>query len=502
MTHRLPWRRMTVLVSLAVAGLVILHLASLFPRGGSPVSATPTLTVEEQQLLLRAQETSRAFAAVVRIVKPAVVNINVVRVRVVTRRSVPFGFDDDFFRHFFGGPMPRPRERQYEQRQPITGSGVIVGAARGHILTNNHVVDGADSITVKLADGREFEAEIVGNDPPTDLAIVRIDADGLPEARLGDSDAMEVGEWVIAIGNPFGRLDLTVTSGVVSAKGRSGFRTAGSPTYQDYIQTDAAINPGNSGGPLVNLKGEVIGINSVILSPTGTFAGYGFAIPSNMAKEVMGQLAEKGSVTRGYLGFHVQDLTPEIAESLGLPENTKGVAVPQVESGSAAEEAGLQAGAVVVKFDGKPVTSARQLQNLIAGIAPGTEVALTVLREGQEVKLTATLAQRPSEETVARRQGPEIEQHLGFEVTDLTSQLAQQLGLEGERGVVVRAVEPGSPADEAGLRVGDLIKQVNRASVPDVATCRRVLDGLGPKDTVLLLVKTKGASRFVTLRTK
>jgi len=503
MNYRLLCRRMAVVVLLAVVGLLVLYLTALFPRGESRLNATPSLSAEEQQALLQVQESSRAFATVVKMVRPAVVNIHVVRVRMVTRSPLPPGFDDDFFRHFFGGPLPQRQQRQYEQRQPITGSGVIVDAARGHILTNNHVVEGADSITVKLADGREMDAKIVGTDPPTDLAVIRIDADELPEARLGDSDAIEVGEWVIAIGNPFGRLNLTVTSGVVSAKGRSGFSTAGyTPTYQDYIQTDAAINPGNSGGPLVNLKGEVIGINSVILSPTGTFAGYGFAIPSNMAREVMKQLAEKGSVTRGYLGFFVQDLTPELAEGFGLPKDTKGVAVPQVEPGSAAEKAGLEPNDVVVKINGKPVTSVKQLRNLVAGIAPGTKVTLTVLRNGKKLQLTATLTERPSGPTAARGRAPAIEQRLGLKVTALTTQLAEQLGLGGEQGVVVSGVAPGSPADEAGLRPGDLIKQVNRTPVPDVATYRRVLGGLGSKDTVLLLVKTRGASRFVTIRPK
>ncbi len=500
MGERVRWRRLAVLVALAVAGLVILHLASLFSRDGPSLSATPTLSPEEEQLLVRAQETSRAFAAVVRLVKPAVVNIKVERVRVVTRREspLPFGFDDDFFRHFFGRPMPRPRERRYEYRQPVTGSGVVVDAARGHILTNNHVVGGADAITVKLADGRQFEAEIVGTDPPTDLAVIRIGADNLSEAHLGDSDAMQVGEWVIAIGNPFG-LELTVTSGVVSAKGRSNLTTA---TYQDYIQTDAAINPGNSGGPLVNLKGEVIGINSVIISPTRTFAGYGFAIPSNMAKEVLEQLADTGTVTRGYLGFEFQDLTPDIAEGLGLPREARGVVVPHVHAGFPAEKAGIEPNDVVVRFNGKPVTSANQLLNLVAQTPPDTKVTLTVLRDGKEVELTATLTERPSEQALARAQVLELEQRLGLQVTDLTSQLAEQLGVQGERGVVVTDVAPDSPAGQAGLRPGDLIKALNRKPVPDVTTFRRVLSELGDAPRAVLLVKSGGRSYFVALRLK
>lgn len=499
MNSRAAWSGLTALVLSTLVVTVLLQLGSLGERAGSADVVTPTLTPEEKELLARAQETSRAFAAVVKLVKPAVVNIHVERV--VTRRVpvVPFGFDDEIWRWFFGEPMPRPREREYRYRQPVAGSGVIVDAAHGYILTNNHVVAGADRITVKLADGRKFDAEIVGTDPPTDLAVIRIKADHLPEARLGDSDTIAVGEWVIAIGNPFG-LELTVTSGVVSAKGRANLRTA---TYEDYIQTDAAINPGNSGGPLVNLKGEVIGINSVILSPTGTFAGYGFAIPSNMAREVMEQLVSKGTVVRGYLGCIVQDLTPEIAEGLGLPRDTKGVAIPQVQPGSAAEKAGLRANDVVIRFNGKRVTSANQLRNLVAQTPPGTRVTLTVLRDGKEVKLTVTVAERPREETLAQGPTGGLEDRLGIQVTDLTDQLARQLGLEpGERGVVVTRVEPGSPAEEAGLRPGDLIKAVRNRPVQDVASFRRLLAQFKDQPRIALLVKNRSGSRFVALRLK
>ena len=355
MKHRSAWGRLALFVLGAVAVFVLVQFGTSSRDRALTLAAAPALSPEEEQLLGRAEDMSRAYALVVKLVRPAVANIHVERVQVVTPREFPMPYgDDDLLRHFFGepGPQQQPRQRRYEFRQPIAGSGVIVDAAHGYILTNNHMVDGAEKIAVKLADGRELEAKVVGTDPDTDLAVISIQADNLTEARLGDSDAMQVGEWVIAIGNPFG-LDLTVTTGVVSAKGRSNLRTA---TYEDYIQTDAAINPGNSGGPLVNLKGEVIGINSIILSPTGTFAGYGFAIPSNMAKEVMSQLVAKGKVTRGYLGFRVQELTPELAEGLGLPKGTRGVAVPQVEAGSAAEKAGLKPNDVLVKYAGKPVT--------------------------------------------------------------------------------------------------------------------------------------------------
>ena len=494
MSNRAAWSGLTALVLSALLVTVFLQLGSLGQRSGP--APTPTLSPEEEQSLALAQETSRAFAAVVKLVKPAVVNIHVERV--VTRRvpATPFGFDEDMWRRFFG--QPPPRQREYRYRRPVAGSGVIVDAERGYILTNNHVVAGADKITVRLADGRQFEAKVAGTDPPTDLAAIRIQADGLPQASLGDSDAIAVGEWVIAIGNPFG-LDLTVTAGVVSAKGRANLRTA---TYEDYIQTDAAINPGNSGGPLINLKGEVIGINSVILSPTGTFAGYGFAIPSNMAKEVMEQLISKGTVVRGYLGFVVQDLTPEIAQGLGLPPKTRGVAVPQVEPGSAAEKAGLRANDVVIALNGKPVTGANQLRNLIAQTPPGAQVTLTVLRDGKQVKLTATVVERPSEEVLARGTQPALEARLGLQVTDLTDQLAQQLGLEGERGVVVTQVEPGSPADEAGLRPGDLIRAVRNRPVRDVATFSRLLAQFKDQPRVALLVKNRRGSRFVSLRLK
>jgi len=488
------------IVLVAVAGLVSLQLtASLLGRGERAVMAAPELTSQEQADIKAAKRFSQAFAAVVKLVKPAVVNIRVERVVTRVPRPMPFGFEDDPLRRFFGLPSPRRRPQQPQEfHQPVAGSGVIVDAANGYILTNNHVVADADDIEVKLADGRKFEGTIVGTDPPTDLAVISIEGDNLIEAELGDSDVIEVGEWVIAIGNPFA-LELTVTAGVVSAKGRANLQTA---AYEDYIQTDAAINPGNSGGPLVDLGGKVVGINSAILSPTGTFAGYGFAIPSNMAREVMEQLVTKGTVVRGYLGVVIQPLQPEMAEAWGLPKDTKGVAIPQVMPDTPAAKAGIEPYDVVVKFNGKPVTSPRELLNAVAQTPPGTEATITVLRNGKEKTFKITVSTRPSELAKATTP-PSSQERLGLVVTDLTDQLARQLGYEGEHGVVIQEVQAGGPADEAGLEAGLLIKAVNKQPVPDVATFRKVIAGLGEaKGVVFLIQDRQGNTRFVVLRLK
>jgi len=407
-------------------------------------------------------------------------------------------FDDPFFRFFFGPGFPSvPRER----RQRSLGSGVIV-SEDGYILTNNHVVEGADSILVSLADKREFKAELVGTDSLTDLAVLKIQSDdSLPVLRLADSDQVKVGQVVLAIGNPFG-LSSTVTMGIVSARGRSH---VGIAQYEDFIQTDAAINPGNSGGALVNLSGELIGINTAIFSRSGGYQGIGFAIPSNIASHVMQSLIEKGEVKRGWLGVSIQDLTPALAEQFGL-DDIKGALVADVLEDTPAEKAGLKAGDVIIKINGEPVEDFAGLRNTIAQMAPGTKIKLTVIRKGREKTIEVKLAERPAHETLAGRKrspmGEASDQEAsaaGMTVQNLTEEMADRLGIEADlRGVVVTDIEPGSRADRAEIKVGDLIFWINHMRVNDVDDFRIAVRRAG-KGALLVRLRRGGSNLFTVV---
>jgi serine protease Do len=397
---------------------------------------------------VRSQGQLPDFVALAKKMRPVVVNISTTQISEGQGRgqrefSSPFGDDDpfsEFWRRFFGGPMPRG-----PQRQRSLGSGFIIDAD-GSSLTNNHVVENAQKIVVKLADDREYDAKVVGRDPKTDIAVIKVDVKGpLVAASLGDSDRIEVGEWVMAIGNPFG-LDSTVTSGIVSGTGRH----IGQGPYDSFIQTDASINPGNSGGPLINMRGEVIGINTAIFSRTGGNIGIGFAIPINLAKELLPQLRGKGRVTRGYLGVLIQKVTPEIAESLGM-NSPRGALVANVSRDGPAEKAGVKIGDVIVEFDGREVKDSGELPIIVARTPVDKKVGVKVLRDRKEVPLTVVVGQLKDEEVVAS--GPE-KGELGLTVQNVTPQIAESLGLEKTEGLVVTGVEPGSAADEAGIRRG------------------------------------------------
>ncbi len=445
---------------------------------------------------------SEEFNKVAEEVKPSVVSI--IAVQVVKEREIfpPFEdpffeefkrfFGEDFFRHFFPPPP-----RGYEYRRKGLGSGVIVNK-EGYILTNAHVVENADEINISLYDGRKFKGEVKGKDPKTDLAVVKIKGRGrnLPVAKLGDSDEVKVGEWVLAIGNPFG-LQYTVTAGIISAKGRSN---VGIAAYEDFIQTDAAINPGNSGGPLVNLKGEVIGINTAIFTRSGGYMGIGFAIPINMAKNVMRQLIEKGKVIRGWLGIVIQELTPELAESFGV-KGIKGVLVGDVTEDSPAERAGIKRGDIIVKFDGEKIETPSQLQQIVASTPPGTESKVEVIRKGKRKVLTVKVGEMPEEEIKAKK---EISEELGIEVRDLTPQLAEKYRIDKrEEGVIVVAVYPGSLGELAGIREGDLIKEINGEKVRDLSTYKKVVSKLmEKKKTILFLIKRKGYTFYTAIKTE
>jgi serine protease Do len=492
------------------------------PAKGSPVehSINPAGTEGAARAAEYAKTLSKIFREAAEKVQPAVVTItNTPQVAQVSgnsddggrsfdepRGQSPFGeppFGDMFrrmpeLRRFFD-EMPQLPEMPRRGLQGI-GSGVIVDSS-GVILTNNHVVEGGGNITVRLYDGREFDAVEVKQDPKTDLAIVRIEgAEGLYAAKLGNSDQTEVGDWVLALGQPFG-LEGTVTAGIVSAKGRG----IGITARENFIQTDAAINPGNSGGPLVNLDGEVVGINTAISSRNGAYQGVGFAIPVNLAKWVGGQLVEHGSVRRAYLGVMIQPVSQQLAEQFGVKVH-EGVAVTEVIKDTPAAEAGLKPGDVIVQFDGKNVASPQELQGLVEQVDIGSQKPLVVVRDGKRVTLQVTLHEQPAEFGVAQRMGesakPESSsfQNLGIEIETLTGEVAEQLGMKGQEGVVITDVRSGSPADQAGLESGMVITQANRKAVKSVEDLRNALERQALEKGVLLLVRTSEGSRFVVIR--
>ncbi len=402
---------------------------------------------------------------------PAVVHIEVTERQEVANPLLPFE-NDPFFRQFFGNRnMPKKFQREIQG----LGTGMILDG-EGHILTNYHVVGGATKVEVTLADGRRFtgkSVKLVGTDQKTDLAVIQIqDKVPLPYVKLGDSDKMEVGQWVVAIGHPQG-LDETVTQGIISAKHRRGISDPSS--YQDYLQTDAAINPGNSGGPLLNLNGEVIGINAAILSESGGFEGLGFAIPSNMASYISRELITNGKVVRGWLGVSIQDLTPELAQSMGLTVS-KGALVADVIKGSPADEAGIKHGDVVIAFQNKPIDDASSLQNSVSIAAIGSSVNLTILRDGgkQDVKVKVGNLEE-QEKTLAAS----LKKQYGIAVRPVTSQEAQQYGLSSQQGVAITAVDPNGPFGKAGFETNDLIVQVDNKPVSGPDSLYTILSAVG-----------------------
>jgi serine protease Do len=426
---------------------------------------------------------SGSFSQVADTVAPAVVNINTVT-RWTGRTPIEEFFGEEFFRRFFGEVPER------EQVQRSLGSGVIVDAS-GIVLTNAHVVDRASEIEVVTADGKKHKAKLVGVDRRTDLAVLKLQGGGpYPSATLGDSDKMKVGDWVLAIGSPFG-LQQTVTAGIISAKGRS----IGQGPFDDFLQTDAAINPGNSGGPLVNMSGEVIGINSAIASRTGQYAGVGFSIPSNMAKRIYTELSAKGKVTRGWLGVSIQPLTPELAKSFGLKDE-KGVLISDVVQDSPAERAGIAAGDIVVEFDKKRVDTPQDLQKAVAATVPGKGVPVKVWREKNEKTLEIKIGETP-EEGVALKSTNKGRAMLGLDVRPITPDIARQLNLRGSEGVVIFSVEDDSAAAEAGLQRGDVIREVNRQRVRTVQDFERVTKDVKEGDRVTLLLQRGQQSLYV-----
>jgi serine protease Do len=451
------------------------------------LAAAPDLTDEQvDQELDKLERQSQALAALAARVKPAVVTIT-------TEKKV--GLDDKGgdphapFRRFFPN-MPPPQARGQ-------GSGVIIRleGKKGIILTNSHVAAGQDKLTVTLSDEREFEGKLRGADPKTDLAVIEITGSNLPVAKLGNSEEVLPGQMVLAIGSPFG-LEQTVTVGHISAKGRHGFQAN---KYENYIQTDAAINPGNSGGPLINLRGEVIGINTMILTRSGVFSGVGLSIPINMAKHIMAELLEKGKVTRAWLGISFQPLTPEIMKALKVDH---GVAIGHVGRGEPADKAGLKPGDIILEFDGKKIEDSEAFRYQVARAKVGAEVPLKVLRGEKTLTLNVTLGEQP-EDMVMAFSRTRTSQELGISVQELTPELAEQLDLEGQEGVLVTTVDPRGPAAEGTpnpVQRGDLIQEIDRKPVKDLNNYHQALAGADLKKGVLLFVRNKDGARYVFVK--
>ena len=457
-------------------------------------AASPTLRAAEDENIALLDRSAKAFSSVVKKAGPAVVHVRVEK-SVKGRGQELDLFNDPFFERFFGPQFrhPQPGTPPREFKQQGAGSGFII-SADGLILTNNHVVGEADIITVRLADEREFKAKVIGTDPQSDVALIKIEADNLPVLPLGDSDKMEVGEWVIAIGSPF-ELNQTVTVGVVSAKGRDRI---GINDYENFIQTDAAINPGNSGGPLLNIYGEAIGMNTAIFSRSGGYMGIGFAIPINMAKSIQEQLQKQGKVTRGWLGVVIQDMDEDLAKSFGL-EKSRGALVSDVADKSPAAEAGLRQGDVIVEMDGMEVTDVSTLRNKVAMIAPGTKIDLLVIRDGAKKTVEINIGEQPAELAKNGSNGDESLQNMGLTLQNLTQELAEQLGYSPEQGVLIAEVETGSPAEQAGLKPGQLIEEVNKKRVRNLKDLRKALEGVKADAKVLLYVRAGEYSQYVVL---
>jgi serine protease Do len=496
---RLQFTGKRLIVSALAAALTVTFAISgaiAFTSHRQPRSLIPAPGARSGVNEMAALTTS--FAPVVKNAQPAVVSIastKVLKMGAGDEGLSPL-FDDPMFRQFFGdgsaGPLNRsgrPRER----REQGLGSGVIV-SPDGFILTNNHVIEGANEIKVYTSDKRELKARVVGADPKTDIAVVKVEVNNLPTLAFADSSQVQVGDIALAIGNPFG-VGQTVTMGIISATGRGGL---GIEDYEDFIQTDAAINPGNSGGALINASGQLIGVNTAIVSRAGGNQGVGFAVPANLARTVMNQLLKNGKVVRGYLGVMIQPVTPEIAKAFNLPD-ARGALVGEVTADGPAARAGLAQGDVITELDGARVDDSRELRLKIGQLAPGSVIRLKILREGNPREVNVTLGELPNEKEAAGDWKPESDSPDGLSVENLTPQIARQLELQSNTsGVVVTGVQDGSRADDAGLRRGDVIQQVNRQRVNNVAEFERAMKQAGDKSAALL-VNRNGHTSFVTL---
>jgi serine protease Do len=465
----------------------------------SPLPAKSQISSKSLDILTQLSDAQSEVAAVA---TPSVVNISTMRV-IKSRDEAPFDlFDDPFFRRFFGDQFPHPNIPKEHKEQSL-GSGVIV-SEDGYIVTNNHVIEKAQEIKVLLSNKKDYNAKLIGADPKTDIAVIKIEGKGLTALPWGDSNKLKVGEIVFAIGNPFG-LNQTVTMGMISAVGRAN---VGIADYEDFIQTDAAINPGNSGGALINARGELIGINTAILSRTGGYQGIGFAVPSTMARQVMDSLVKYKKVVRGWLGVSIQEVTSDLAEEFGV-KDLKGALVSGVIKGSPAEKAAIKQGDVILQYNGKVVEDTGHLRNMVSQTPIGTKVHVKLLRQKKEVEvdvviaeLPKKMAEAPSRNTEESEENQEESSALtGLVVRELTPDLAARLGIdENENGVVVVKVDTDSKLFEAGIRPGDIVLQINQKNIATIEDYKKAASKIRSKDRVLLLIRRKGEDLFVSVR--
>jgi len=496
-------QRKRVIIPLIVVVAIVSVLIGMMIS--SSFKITPFINATSETGVLSDQASplsdSQLFVRLAEKLKPVTVNISTAKTIKGRERTFnsPFGeqepfrefFGDELFKRFFG-QVP-----QGDVQLKSLGSGFIIDK-EGYIITNNHVIEEADEIKVRLSEyvagKEEYDAKIIGRDPKTDIALIKIEPHkGLPVATLGDSDSLQIGEWVMAIGNPFG-LEQTVTVGIVSAK----WRKIGMGPYENFIQTDAAINQGNSGGPLFNTRGEVVGVNSAIFSPSGGNIGIGFAIPINLTKNIVKQLKETGKVTRGWLGVVVQTVTPELAESFGLKEG-KGALVADVQKDSPADQAGIKKGDIITFYNGREIVEMNELPLMVAQTPVGEEAKVKIIRDGKTIDKKVTIGELEEEKTYAAAEGkPKID--MGMEVRGLDQRYAQQYGISEEKGVIVTNVESGSPADMAGIREGDVIIEVDRKPVGNLSEYSKSVKKAQKEGKVLLLIKRAGTSLFVVIQ--
>ncbi len=492
----------TFIFIIALIGILLGMLISTISfyngyKAGNLNFAMAESKIKDDPNVQKAIEVQQAFRLVAKLLTPSVVNISTETVvkHNFNYKNDPFFefFGEDWFNHFFSGPQNRDSVKK------ALGSGVIIDE-EGFILSNFHVVQNAAKIKVKLSDGKEYKAKIVGTDPKTDLALLKINVkEQLQPAPIGNSDELEIGDWSIAIGNPFG-LSHTFTVGIISAKGRSGIMNDSSK-YENYIQTDAAINPGNSGGPLVNIKGEVIGINTAIATPSGGNVGIGFAIPVNMAKNVFKQLKEKGKVSRGYLGVTIQDLKPDIAKYFKV-EPYSGVLISDVLKKSPADKAGLKSGDIIIEFNNKKIKDTNQLRNIVASTPSGQKIKIKILRDKNKKTLKIKIGELPEDEPITVNNEKKNKLWLGLKVDDITAAYINKYKIDDDHGVVITYIKHGSPSFNEGLRQGDIIKKINNSTIKNKKDFKKFVDKYGDNDSFLLIIKKDGRLFYLSVENK
>ncbi|GIW21855.1 MAG: serine protease [Candidatus Sericytochromatia bacterium] len=488
-------KKISLYISLFATGLLGILVGSFIVSKQKPEVDYSTAIAKSSEVKsenYNLYDLNKSFINISKEVTPAIVSIY--STKIIKQNRYREFFDDPFFRRFFGPDIPFPDDENHQEQQGL-GSGVIV-KSDGTVLTNNHVVDGADEISIVLSDKRRFKAKIIGTDPKSDIAVIKIEnPKDLPLAKLGDSSSLEVGEWVLAIGNPLG-LSSTVTAGIISAKDRSNVGVA---DFEDFIQTDAAINPGNSGGALVNLKGEVIGINTAIASKTGGYMGIGFAIPINMAKKVMNDILTKGKVTRGFLGIQIQNLNDNLSKALKIPQNTTGIVVGDVYKNSPADKAGIKSNDVIIKLDGQSVEDVNSFRNEIANKNPGETVKLDIIRNSKNISINVKLGELNQRSFETEEENMELQtEKLGFTVEPLTDVLKNRLGINRRiNGLVVSKVEEGSSAEEAGLLVGDVILEINRNKIDNISDFNKIVKEIKSGDSILLKIHRNGSNLLI-----